>query len=72
MIEMTGSWNTNTNTNTKITKNTKKKVVTDMGEGEHCKKYSRDLMNISAYFQTKRGLVFIQLSVTRDNSFFSE
>ena len=37
----TGSWNT------KITKNTKKKVVTDMGEGEHCKKYSRDLMNIS-------------------------
>ena len=46
---MTGSWNTNTNTNTntKITKNTKKKVVTDMGEGEHCKKYSRDLMNIS-------------------------
>ena len=25
----------------------KKKVVTDMGEGEHCKKYPRDLINIS-------------------------
>ena len=28
--------------------------------------------NIRAYFRTKRGLVFIQLSVIRDKSFFSK
>ena len=61
-LYFTGSWNT------KITKNTKKKVVTDMGEAEHCKKYSRDLMNISKKVRTPSFLSTRYMVVTEEGT----
>ena len=56
--------------NTKITTNTKKKVVTDMGEREYCKKYSIDLLIFQKKARTPSFLSTRCVVVTEEGTCF--